>query len=159
MIHEIYPEMLHDINLIRNKKLLAQKAEHIIAISENTKNDIIDLLGIPEKKISVIYHGTASFTHNMIENSTNQYGKYFLYTGTRNNYKNFYFTIMSLADFLKNNPDLRILCTSSDFNDDEKELITYLGLENQIIHTFFLSNNEMYELYRNAIGFIFPSYY
>ena len=34
------------------KKLLAEKAEHIIAVSEYTKNDIIELLNIPEKKIS-----------------------------------------------------------------------------------------------------------
>lgn len=39
------------------KKLLASKATKIIAISENTKNDIIKLFGIKEDKIEVIYLG------------------------------------------------------------------------------------------------------
>ena len=43
-------------NLINVKKLMEQ-ADKIIAISENTKNDIMDLGGVNEDKIKVIYPG------------------------------------------------------------------------------------------------------
>ena len=157
MIHEKYPEMLLDIKTIYNKKLLANNAEHIIAISEQTKQDIIDILRIPEKKISVIYHGTTNISISE-NNYVNKYGKYFLFTGTRLNYKNFNFMLISLADWLHEHKDVKLLCTSSPFNELENKLIISLGLENQIINVFFSNDFEMYQLYHNAIAFIFPSY-
>ena len=45
MIHETYPELFSaDNKIARQKKILAQKAEKIIAISENTKKDIIKFI-------------------------------------------------------------------------------------------------------------------
>lgn len=40
-----------------NPKSLAKKAEKIIAVSESTKNDLVNLYKIPEEKIAVIYNG------------------------------------------------------------------------------------------------------
>lgn len=157
MIHEKYPEMLPDINTINNKKILAKNAEHIIAISEQTKQDVIDILGIPEKKISVIYHGT-SMEKIKEGKYTNKYDKYILFTGTRKNYKNFYFLLISISDWLKSHNDIKLLCTSKDFNSFEKDLIKKLGLQNQIINVFFNDDDEMKQLYHNALAFIFPSY-
>ena len=157
MIHEKFPEMLLDINTIRNKQLLAEKASKIIAISENTKQDIIDIMKIPENKIDVVYLGDSILEKNQQEK--NQFGKYFLFTGNRNDYKNFYFMLLSLSDFLKTNSDVKIVCTGSNFTDWEAELIKELDLSTQVIHHFFKDNNEMYWLYHNAIAFIFPSYY
>ena len=58
-IHDMIPELFStsDKLQIENKKRLAQSASHIIAVSEKTKEDIVELLKIPEDKISVIYHG------------------------------------------------------------------------------------------------------
>jgi len=158
MIHEKFPEMLCDVKTIENKKLLAHKAAHIIAISEQTKNDVMDILNIPESKISVIYHGTAK----MVSTDTdlqNPYGTYLLFTGTRTIYKNFYFMLIAISDWLKSHADVKLVCTSSEFSDFEKRLIEELGLKNQVIHVFFNSDEQMYSLYKNALAFIFPSYY
>ena len=158
MIHEKLPEMLCDVKTIANKKLLAQKAAHIIAISEQTKKDVMDILNIPESKISVIYHGTAK----MVSTDTdvkNPYGTYLLFTGTRTIYKNFYFMLIALSDWLKSHADIKLVCTSSEFSDFKKKLVAELGLENQVIHVFFNSDAQMYSLYKNALAFVFPSYY
>ena len=63
---------IHDLIFVRYPKLYsffdrkihflkfqyaALKSHHIIAISEQTKQDIITFLGIPEQKISVVYQG------------------------------------------------------------------------------------------------------
>lgn len=42
--------------ILRLKKLVAQY-DFIVAISENTKQDLIELLGVPAEKIRVIYSG------------------------------------------------------------------------------------------------------
>jgi glycosyltransferase involved in cell wall biosynthesis len=66
-IHSMIPPnltefKLHRGGLVRNLfKRLAngsfRKAELIIAVSENTKRDLINYLKIPEEKICVVYHG------------------------------------------------------------------------------------------------------
>ena len=38
-------------------KILSKNAAHIIAISENTKNDLMRIYGISDDKITVIHHG------------------------------------------------------------------------------------------------------
>ena len=42
---------------IKGKKKLVDKASAIIAVSKQTKNDLIDILKVPENKVTVIYHG------------------------------------------------------------------------------------------------------
>ena len=63
MTYEKFPEFfpLND-KTAKIKKNLAQRATHIIAVSENTKKDIIEFWGIDNEKVSVIYHAV-SYTH------------------------------------------------------------------------------------------------
>ena len=59
MIYELFPHYFPDSEeIIAAKKEIITKATRIIAISENTKKDIIKLLNINPQKIDVIYHGT-----------------------------------------------------------------------------------------------------
>ncbi|MEA2007328.1 MAG: glycosyltransferase family 1 protein [Patescibacteria group bacterium] len=39
-----------------NRKAMATRADKLIAVSDNTKNDLIDLFNVPEEKISVIHN-------------------------------------------------------------------------------------------------------
>src|ERR1041385_8418154 len=59
MIHEKYPEVFnkHDMPVAAFKKQIVAKASKVIAISQSTKNDLIDILHVPEEKIEVIHHG------------------------------------------------------------------------------------------------------
>src|ERR1035437_5733117 len=94
MIHEIYPQyfIFDRGRTIRNKKKLILRADKIIAISENTKKDIIRFYGIPEDKIKVIYHGNSLlFTKNIPKNIPQIPSKYILFVGARGFYKNFKF--------------------------------------------------------------------
>ena len=88
MIHEIYPEMFSSKDKTsERKKILAQKATKIIAISENTKRDIIKFLGIGENKIEVIYLGN-SLNINKDDKTINIIipEKYILFVGSRRGY-------------------------------------------------------------------------
>jgi glycosyltransferase involved in cell wall biosynthesis len=61
MIHELFSEYFHlDDRTILNKYIMMQNADKIIAISNNTKMDILKLYPeIDAEKIEVIYHGTS----------------------------------------------------------------------------------------------------
>ena len=71
--------------------------DHFICISENTKNDLIELYNIDEKKIDVIYLGSDHLTSDLLKISkSNSYFEtinfktpFILYVWSRNRYKNF----------------------------------------------------------------------
>ena len=65
--HERYPDLLPDSRkVIKRKKRLAMAASRIIAISENTRRDIMEYYGIDESKIDVIHHGYSSLSSREI---------------------------------------------------------------------------------------------
>ena len=91
MIYEKLPEFFskedRELSFEQKKKVVTQ-ADRIIAISQNTKQDIIDLLHIAPEKIDVIYHGT-----NMQKPTRKDFvtlpKRFILHVGTRYSYKNF----------------------------------------------------------------------
>lgn len=163
MIHEIFPEYFNlEINNknISNKRRLIAKADHILAISENTKRDIIKLYGIDEKKISVT-HLASSFARSKSSISPLKVElpeRYILFTGQRSIYKNFYFFFSSIVDILKREKDLKLVCTGPGFSPLELELFKDKGVKEKVVH-FFANDHELGFLYQNAQAFIFPSLY
>ena len=56
MIYELFPEFYPSSQQFLNwKSLLAKEAAKIIAISENTKKDLMELYKLPSDKIEVVY--------------------------------------------------------------------------------------------------------
>lgn len=162
MIYELYPEFFSNAEeIIKNKKLLAEKAAKIIAVSNKTKEDIIKFYGASfADKTEVVYHGSSLKTPDSANESIDfetMFGRYFLYTGTRSFYKNFLFLVESCAEFLIEK-DLKIVCSGAPFTDGEKSLFDTLNISDRIIH-HFASDNELFWLYKNSLAFIFPSYY
>lgn len=157
MIHELYPEMLKDMDTILRKANLASRAAHIIAVSKNTKKDIIEILNIKEEKISVIYH--ASSIQKCADLKTLSLpSNYIVYVGDRFNYKNFIFFVLGIKDLLNKFKDLMVIYTGSSLNKEEQKLINEMKLADRFIH-FFVLENQFHELFFNAKAFVFPSYY
>ena len=162
MIHERYPKFFRNSGkIIKNKKLLAEKAAKIIAVSNKTKEDIVEFYGASfADKTEVVYHGSSlkktDFTNGTVDYKSN-FGKYFLYTGARNHYKNFLFFIESCADLLKER-NLKIICTGTPFSKQEISCFKALNITDLIVHCF-ASDNELFWLYKHALAFVFPSYY
>ena len=158
MIPELYPQYYgqDDFQIVMKRKL-APLAEAIIAVSENTKQDIIRILGIPKEKIHVIYHGSS--LSKVKETSRPFPYPYILYVGARWTYKNFIPFVKSIAPILKRRKDLYVICTSSDFVYEENALFEELGIENRIIHQWIENDDDLYALYHHALCFVYPSEY
>lgn len=157
-VHDMIPELFFEKkggNVLR-KHIQIEKAAHVIAVSENTKADIIDLLKVPEKKITVIYHGAP----DMIEYDSKPMFDfpYILYVGQRDGYKNFVPMLKAVAPVLAEHPEIRMVCTSKDFKESENALIHSLGLTDRVIH-ITAGNAQLMNLYHNALCMIFPSRY
>ncbi|MBP5771646.1 MAG: glycosyltransferase family 4 protein [Bacteroidaceae bacterium] len=158
MIPELYPQFFaKDDRQIVMKRKLAPLASAIIAVSENTKNDIISILNVPEDKVHVVYHG-CSLTPQSESNGPDT-KPYILYVGERWGYKNFSSFIQYAIEILKCRPDLQIICTGRPFSDEELLLFSSLGISQRVHHHWVDNDEDLYALYHHALCFVYPSAY
>ena len=156
-VHDMIPEILGvDEPQAQQKKLLCPLAAHIHVPSQNTKNDLVNILNIDPNKVTVIPHGSPA-------SPTTQYPSpypfpYLLYVGARWSYKNFVPFLEECAININKHPDLRVVCTGSPFTPEEEKLIASHGLNQHFLQTF--ANKQLLQaLYQNAVAFIYPSAY
>ena len=143
------------------KQELITCASKIIAVSENTKRDLLELYDVESDKIDVVYHSTNFINH---QQPAHFYFKtpsnYLLYVGARNDYKNFDNLLKSIKPVLKKHSDVVLLCAGGgNFSEEEIIMMKNLGIENQVIHQHFYSDNTLFALYQQAIAFVYPSLY
>jgi len=160
MIYELFPQYFRDAGkVIKYKKKLAQKANKIIAVSNNTKKDILRFLNVPEDKIKVIHLGTRQHINNIHRNSAFLPSSFILFVGQREFYKNFIFFVESIANILLKEKDLFLVCIGGGrFKVEEKKIFKNLGISHKIIQ-FDADENLLTSAYINAQLFVFPSLY
>jgi glycosyltransferase involved in cell wall biosynthesis len=157
MIHELFFHYYqNDKMILKNKKMCILNANRIIAISENTKKDILKFYPkIDHEKITVIYHG---ISYDILESNKKPEEKsYVLYTGQRNEYKNFTAFVIAVAPLLLKY-DLRLICTGQSFTKFELALLEKEKINNRTTCAF-VPDNELPSLYAKALVFVFPSLY
>lgn len=151
-----------------------KKSKKIIAVSKNTKKDLQHLFRVNDKKISVIYEGVREKFHEFItENDQKKIQAvkqkfkldkpYLLYTGVWRSHKNLP-NLLKAFHILKNEYDfdgyLVITGRKDPFYAPELEEKTQtLQLENDVIFTGLVEENDLVPLYAGALTYVFPSLY
>lgn len=159
MIHEKFPNYFsNDDPTAANKKLLVGIADIIIAVSENTKNDIIEFYSINEERIRVIYHGNSlSLDNAKVISDIPQ--RYVLFVGSRRGYKNFTSFVDGIRPFLNSDSTLNVVCVGGGmFNNSEKELFGNYQIGNRFFRVD-VGDRELAYLYNHALAFVLPSLY
>lgn len=159
MIHEKFAEYLPATEWprIEQKRLMVQNASRVIAISENTKKDIVDILDVSADKIDVVHLASFLNTNHIEEIELPE--KYLLYVGHRWHYKNFLMCAEVIAQLVKEDPELKLVCFGGGaFNQDEQKFFETIGLNKNVLH---LGSKEsiLPALYTKALAFIYPSVY
>lgn len=165
MIHELFPGAFSRGDVLKRgwKKQLIENADAIIAISKNTREDILRLTNAEPDHISVIYHGNPfesikPIPSNKIESVVPE-KKYLLFVGNRAGYKNFDFFIRSVAGILKKDAELSVLCAGGGpFSRRELYLLRELRILPKV-HYVPIDEPTLRSLYGNAQAFVFPSLY
>lgn len=160
---DLIPEIIYKSERVRHfRAQLLRDATHVIAITQKTKQDLVNLYHVPTEKISVVYLG-----YNMKQALTGEpvdlgekwglvQNEYVLFVGKRGGYKNFNWMVKALSPLLRGG--LKLFCTGAAFDESEEMLFKQLGVRSQIIQSF-VSDNEMNALFKNARAFIHPSLY
>lgn len=150
--------------------LAARDADHIIAVSESTKRDTVNLLGVPENKISVIHEAAHPLFAPMSKQDAlkqvhNQYrtsGDLILFVGTIEPRKNIP-TLLKAFRYLKDNyrsqATLVIAGNRGWLVEEVDALIDQLGLEGSVRCLGGVPNEELVYLYNASKLFVFPSIY
>lgn len=174
MIEEVKRKDSRLDQVIANKKECIYKADHVIAISESTKRDILRLYpDVNEDKVTVIYIGTSMMTGkadiwDKVNSGTSQMQeengkdkrfpeKYILFVGQRGGYKNFDGFIKAVKPLLSNDKTLHLLCIGGGKFTPE-ELLMIQDVEDRIVQ-MDADDETLVAAYSNALCFVFPSFY
>ena len=141
-------------------------ANHIIAVSENTKKDLIKHCGLKNKNISVIYNGCDSsfkpLTKNQKKKLRNNKFKFpidsFLILITGEGYKN-HETALKVLKELRSRKKNIYLVRLGPKNKNWQNLKNNLSLNQYVIELSGLKINEVSELYNSVDCLLFPSWY
>lgn len=159
LIHEKYGYLFgKNDKTASKKKLLIEKASKIIAISNNTKKDLVEIYKVDPDKITTIYLAHSNSLADA--DISNLPKRYILYIGDRWGYKNFPTFIKSISNVLQKDPELYVvLGGGKPLSLEEIEMINRLSIKSRIYHYPQISEAQIGALYRNALVFVFPSKY
>ena len=145
-------------------------ADRIIAVSERTKKDILSNYNIEAGKINVIPLGCDEFMekvdHDKINEIKRKYGiqcRYVLTVGIIEPLKNMGASVRAFSEYLKtyNDRDMKLVIVGHKEKEYArmKELVRSLGIEDRVIFTGYVTENELKALYAGAELFLFLSLY
>ena len=167
LIFERYPEQYNPIDRIIYRKKFSyacNNADKIIAISLQTKQDIIDFYKIPEEKITVCYQSCNPAFNEMISEEKKEATRqlynlpadYYLYVGSIIERKNLLLICKALKQLNSALP-LVVIGEGSTYKQKVKAFIAENGLAQQVIFLSESPSAKSSESYRSA--FDFPAIY
>lgn len=144
----------------------ARKATRVIAISECTKRDLVELQGVDPEKIDVIYQGCDPQFKEVwpeerlaaLRKKYNLPDRYILQVGTIERRKNLELTIRALAALP---PDIKLVAVGRDnmYLPYLRKLLRELGLESRFIHLQDVPFADLPGLNQGAEIIVYPSRY
>jgi glycosyltransferase involved in cell wall biosynthesis len=163
MIEEKFADLMPDKNIqvCRNKARSIQRADHIICISNSTKQDLLQLLDVNPEKVSVVYLGHSLQLEGYVNLEPEiTFKPYILYVGQRERYKNFERFLKAYASNLNILKNFNIVCFGGKlFSHDELEFIRKLGLDEEKVIYLTGKDELLATLYSKASAFVYPSLY
>ena len=160
-VHDMIPEMMPDtrrrLDFLTLKKRYVKSADHVICVSEATRQDLEETYGVLKAPVSVIHHGVdPRFSPQAPPLSTLPHA-YVLFVGHRGQYKNARVLMSAFAEIHDRYPDLTLLFVGGGpFTTEERSLLRSLRIETKTLQTS-LADHHMPSVYAHATAFVFPS--
>jgi len=172
-IHDLifirYPENYGriDRNIYKKKvEYACENSDIIIAISEQTKRDLIEFLNVPEEKIRVIYQSCSpSFAHqsdyrykDLVRKKYNLTENYILYVGTVEKRKNLVSLVEAIGKSSTQLP-LVVVGKQTDYTKEVIEKINEYNLGSQVALLQNVNFLDLPSIYQSANLFVYPSFF
>ncbi len=190
-VHDLIPLIFKESTSAKNRLIfkmnfsLLKYADRIIAVSQNTKNDIVRILGIAEEKVVVIHNGVDHLhktDQDLEENSGGEIceeSPFILYVGGMDPLKNIPTLIRAFDKITEKHKNLKLVMVGADgekmrdvksmirkkrlsflFPDQSfRTLLERMLRSGKIVLKGYLEIPDLIFYYRNAELFLFPSLY
>lgn len=177
VIHDLtvlrFPEAYQRATVLQTKYLLprmARRVSRIVAVSENTRADLIADFQLDPQKIDVVGEGFDAATFFPRDAQTlrpvlDKFGlarPYLLYAGTLSRHKNLKIVLQALAELRDSFPDLEFVMAGrrdvgigTELDAEAKRL----GLEQRFRSLGYVTRDELATLMSGCAAFVYPSRY
>ncbi len=161
MIHERFPESFRSSDpTSREKRAAVARADHVICISHQTRQDLIEIFDVNPDKVSVVHLGFTLTAGDAAPAASPGDRPFVLYVGNRAGYKNFDGLLQAVATLPRLRDAVDIVCFGGGgFSGQETRRIAELGLDAARVRQVSGSDVVLVGLYRAARLFVFPSFY
>ena len=177
-------QVIHDLNFEHNPEFVpflnrkfytyffpryAKKAVRIATVSSFSKQDIINLYGIPEDKIDVVYNGAGSqfkplslAEKNEVIREISGGSSFFLYVGAFHHRKNMHGMINAFSEFKKaSKSELKFVLVGEELFGDPAFAKAYdnSDFKDDIIFTGRLSNEMLPKVIASALAMVYVPFF
>ncbi|MDQ3239184.1 MAG: glycosyltransferase family 4 protein [bacterium] len=167
-----YHKFPHKLWLNKSTEYAVAHADHIIAVSEATKDDLINKLNAVAKQITVIYEGfalkdvgAAGISFKEVKEKYSLNDSYVLFLGTIQPRKNLVRLIQAFDVVCKNPavlsiyPDLQLVLVGKNgwMNKEIYDEPKKIGIERSVAFLGHLPDSEVVPIFKKALVFAFPS--
>jgi glycosyltransferase involved in cell wall biosynthesis len=162
---------IHDLSFERHPELMSRRdrfvfrtmvprsvrrADRVLAVSEQTKRDVVEYYRIPDEKIVVTPNGVDPLFSP--EGRRAEGAPYALFVGTLQPRKDPLVALEALA-LVPGELRLVLVGPDKDSGDDARRAAGRLGLNGRVTFTGHVEKEQLAELYRGAVCLVFPSRY
>ncbi len=168
--HEHFPEFFSKFETLRSRLLIrrsAQRADHIITVSEFSKKDIAKTYHINPNKITVTHEGAGADFFPRDKNACREevarkYGiqaRFLLYVGRLQERKNLRRLLSAFAQVKKEGTEEKlVLVGNKDWMAVNVQAhAESLGLQDSVVFTGYVPSDDLPALYNAAEAFVYPS--
>lgn len=147
--------------------LSCKKSKSVFAVSNYTKQDIIDRLNIDGDKITVIHEGVASNfqvvkNEKRLENTREKYSledKFLFYSGSINPRKNLLRVLKAFKEIKNRIPHSLVITGIKKWKGKEFEEYINSNLQGRVMKLGYVDEDDLVDLYNLADLCIYPSLY
>ena len=172
-IHDLsfirFPRLFRPANRLYLKtmtRLSARRARRLIAVSRHTARESAQLLGIPQERISVVYHGVDPAFRPLPTEQVVAFRErrnlpqcFVLFVGTLEPRKNLIRLVEAFARIRNGDSKLILVGGKGWLYDDLFATVDELGLCDRVLLPGYVPNEELPLWYNAATAFAYPSLY
>lgn len=159
------PESLIERLMLKLDVLGIKRATHIIATSKHTKDDVIQYLGMPEEKITVIYNGSDCRVFKPLNGEDESLvGRFILYVGSERPRKNLGRLFDAFAELKPEFDGLKLVKVgpvgrSRAYRQDTMRKLNCLAIADDVVFIDYVPENNLASYYVSAELLAYPSFY
>jgi glycosyltransferase involved in cell wall biosynthesis len=149
-------------------RLTIERADSVICISKSVQDDLISIYGEKIKHKLEVVHNPISWDRFELTSFTHPFNDtpYFLSVAAQYPHKNLETLVRAFSEFSKINKEFKLILVgqltsnlvgNSAMHVDILEIINELRIEDRVIVTGYVNDEELGKLYQYAHAFLFPS--